>query len=120
VLFRSFFTAGGGGPGNRPTSGGTFNGACCTFVSSTSALPANTWTHVAATYDGTRIRFYVGGVLVASQAVTGSYQVNTSPLWIGGNAVYGEHFKGKLDDIRVYSRALTPAEVQQDMATPVP
>jgi hypothetical protein len=115
-----FFTASGGGPGNRPAIGGTFTGACCTFVSSTSALPVNTWTHVAATYDGTRIRFYVGGVLVASQAASGSYQVNTSPLWIGGNAVYGEHFKGKLDDVRVYSRALTPAEIQQDMATPVP
>ena len=115
-----FFTASGGGPGNRPASGGTFNGACCTFVSSTSALPVNTWTHVAATYDGTRIRFYVGGALVASQAATGSYQVNASPLWIGGNAVYGEHFKGKLDDVRVYGRALTPAEILQDMGTPVP
>jgi hypothetical protein len=115
-----FFTASGGGNGDRPTSGGTFNGACCTFVSSTSALPANTWTHVAATYDGTRIRFYVGGVLVASQAAAGSYQVNTSPLWIGGNAVYGEHFKGKLDDVRVYNRALSAAEIQQDMASPVP
>src|SRR6185436_15339523 len=109
-----FFTAGSGGDGNAPASGGTFNGACCTFVSGTAGLPVNTWTHLAATYDGARLQLYVNGALVASRAVSGSYEVNANPLWIGGNAVYGEHFQGRLDELRVYDRALTQAEIQQD------
>jgi hypothetical protein len=115
-----FFAASGAGAGNLPASGGTFDGNCCTFVAGTSTLPANVWTHVAATYDGSQLRFYVNGILVASKAVTGSYQVNTSYLWMGGNAVYGEHFNGKLDELRIYNKALTQAEIQSDMATPLP
>ena len=116
-----FFTAsGGGGSGNTPTTGGTFNGACCTFLSGMLALAANTWTHVAATYDGARLRLYVNGTLVASTPRTGSYQVTAAPLWIGGNAVYGEHFRGKLDEVRIYRRALSQAEIQQDMAAAIP
>src|SRR5262249_4619721 len=38
----------------------------------TTALPLNTWSHLAATYDGTTIRMYVNGVLVGSKAQTGS------------------------------------------------
>jgi hypothetical protein len=80
----------------------------------------NTWTHLAATYSGAQLRLYVNGALVASTPVTGSYAVNSNPLWIGGNAVYGEHFRGKLDDVRVYNRALTLAEIQRDMASALP
>ena len=69
---------------------------------------------------GCQLRFYVNGTQVASTLVTGSYQVNGNPLWIGGNAVYGEHFQGKLDELRIYSRALSPAEIQTDMNTSIP
>jgi hypothetical protein len=44
---------------------------------------------------------------------------STGPLRFGGNNVWGEWFKGQLDELRLYSRALTPAEIQTDMATPV-
>ena len=115
-----FFTASGGGGGNLPTSGGTFSGVCCTYVAGTAVLPVNIWTHLAATYDGSQLRFYVNGLLVASKAASGAFPVNTGFLWIGGNAVYGEHFKGKLDELRVYDKALTLAEIQADMVTPLP
>src|SRR5688572_31056645 len=35
------------------------------------------------------------------------------------NAIWGEYFDGRLDEIRIYSRVLTPAEIQADMSTPV-
>ena len=41
----------------------------------------------------------------------------TNPLWIGGNSPYGEYFQGLIDEVRVYNRALTPAEIQADMNT---
>jgi hypothetical protein len=115
-----FFTASGGDSGDKPASGGTLDGYCCSFVVSPSALAANTWTHLAATYDGWRLRLYVNGVLVRILVATGSFQVNANPLWIGGNAFYGEYFTGKLDELRIYNRALTQAEIQQDLVTPLP
>ena len=104
---------------NTPSSGGTFNGVCCTNVYAPAALPVNTWTHLAASYDGAQIRLYINGAQVAVTAASGILRAERNPLWIGGNAVYGEHFQGKLDDLRIYNRALSAAEIQTDMNTPV-
>ena len=38
---------------------------------------------------------------------------------MGGNTPYGEYFQGLIDEVRVYKRALTQAEIQTDMNTPV-
>jgi hypothetical protein len=84
------------------------------------AVPAlNAWTHFATTYDGTTIRLYVGGVQVATRAQTGSLLAGTQPLRFGGTAVWAEWFQGRLDEIRVYDRALTAAQIQADMARAV-
>src|SRR5207344_2070623 len=37
----------------------------------------------------------------------------------GGNAIYGQFFQGMIDEVRVYSRALSAGEIQTDMNTPV-
>ena len=58
------------------------------------------------------MRLYVNGTQVASRAQTGTIQTTTNPLWIGGNSPYGEYFKGLIDEVRVYNRALTQAEIQ--------
>jgi hypothetical protein len=81
----------------------------------------NVWTHVALTYDGSQLRLYVNGVQVASKARAGAIQTpGSNPLWIGGNVPYGEYFRGVIDEVRVYSRALSAGEIQTDMATPLP
>jgi hypothetical protein len=85
----------------------------------TSPLPLNTWTHLAATYDGTTMRLFVNGVQVGARAQTGNIVVSTRTLRIGGNSVWGEYFNGLIDDVRIYNRALTAAEIQTDMSTPV-
>jgi hypothetical protein len=41
------------------------------------------------------------------------------PLELGGNAVWSEWFARQIDDVRVYRRVLTAAEIQADLATPV-
>src|SRR5438874_8400922 len=85
----------------------------------TSALALNTWTHLAGTYDGATLRFYVNGAQVTSRALTGSIVSSTAPLRIGGNSVWGEYFTGAIDDVRVYNRALSATEIQTDMNTAV-
>ena len=75
------------------------------------------WQHVAATYDGAVARFYLDGVLVASRAFTGDFEAPNT--WRIGT--YGANppglFDGVIDEIRIYDRAISPAELQHDMVT---
>ena len=84
-----------------------------------SALALNAWTHLATTFDGTTLRLYKNGVLAGSRAVSGAIPTSTGQLRIGGNSVWSEWFAGQIDDVRVYNRALSAAELQTDMNTPV-
>jgi hypothetical protein len=88
-------------------------------ASGTSAVPLNTWTHLAATHDGTTLRLYVNGVQVGTRAVSGALLTSTGALRIGGNSLWGEFFQGRIDEIRIYNRALSAAQIQADMTTPV-
>jgi hypothetical protein len=89
-------------------------------LNGTAAVPLNTWTHLAVTYDGSTLRMFVNGVQVSSRALTGSMPATSSPLRIGGNSVWGEYYRGLIDEVRIYNRALTGAEIQTDMNTPIP
>ena len=89
------------------------------FVPGTAGLPVNTWSHLAATYDGITLRLYVNGTQVASGALSVAIDSSTSPLRIGGNSIWGEYFAGRIDEIRIYNRALSSAQVASDMATPI-
>jgi concanavalin A-like lectin/glucanase superfamily protein len=62
---------------------------------------------------------YVNGVQTGTRAQTGALRTSTQPLRFGGDAVWPEWFRGRLDEIRVYDRALTAAQIQADMAKAV-
>ena len=104
--------------GGRPAGGGTFGGANANVYAG-SALAANTWSHLALTYDGAALRLYVNGTLVSTQAQTGSIAVSSNPLQIGGDTIWGQYFNGRIDEVRVYNTALSAASIQTDMNTPV-
>jgi glucose/arabinose dehydrogenase len=84
-----------------------------------SVLPANAWSHLAYTWDGATARMYVNGTQVASAALTGTAKTSSLPLRIGGNAVWGEWFSGAIDEVRVYNRALSAAEIAVDRDTAI-
>jgi hypothetical protein len=72
--------------------------------------------HVAVTYDMTNLIIYIDGA-PTSQAVSGATLTNTAPLFIGkgqGNL----YWLGAVDEVRLYGRALTAAEVGQLVANP--
>jgi dihydrofolate reductase len=83
-------------------------------------LAANTWTHLAMTYDGTTLKIYVNGTLVTSTAQSGTIVASTNPLQIGGDSTYGQYFRGMIDEVRVYNIVLTQTQIQTDMATALP
>ena len=82
------------------------------------ALPTYTWTHLAATYDGNALRLYVNGVPQSVRLVTGALGMSSQPLYVGGNALWGEHFQGRIDQVRVYRRALSQEEIQTSAILP--
>jgi hypothetical protein len=77
----------------------------------------NVWRHVTLTHDGTTLRFYIGGTLVRSAA--GTHTSNNRLLRFGRWSSNIEYWNGRIDEVRIYNRALTQAEVQTDMNTPV-
>ena len=85
----------------------------------TAKLPANKWSFLTETYDGSNLRLYVNGTLVRSTAHVGSIATSTNPLQIGGDSIYGQYFAGLIDNVRVYNTALTATQIQTDQATAV-
>jgi chitodextrinase len=104
--------------GGVPCGAGTF-GTADVNAFGTSVLALNTWAHLATTYDGATLRFYVNGVQVSSLAQTGKIVTSANPLQIGGDNLYGQHFAGTIDEVRVYNVALSAAQIQADMSTPI-
>ena len=76
----------GSTPGGVPAIGITV-GATQTEAFGESLVAANTWTFLAATYDGETLRFYVNGTQVSSQPRTGPITRSTNPLQIGGDSI---------------------------------
>ena len=67
--------------------------------------------HVAGTYDGTTMRLYLDGVELRSEQVAGTVAAGAGVML--NQADDFEGLDGRLDDIRVYDRALSAAEVSQ-------
>jgi hypothetical protein len=117
VAYALYTADGGSKPPSVHGLFGSGGGADKTAVG-TSNLTLNTWVHLAGTYDGTALRLYVNGALVATKAQTGSMTATTGALRIGGD-FSKEYFTGLIDEVRVYNRALSQTEIQTDMATPL-
>ncbi len=115
----NYYLEGTSTSGSVPGVGGTF-GTTPRVLYGVAALSTNTWTHLAATYDGTTIRLYVNGAQVASAAQTGAIATSTNSLQIGGDSLYGQFFQGTIDEVRLYNVALTAGQIQTDMANPLP
>lgn len=81
-----------------------------------SQLSANTWVHMAITYNGSALKLFINGTEVVSKSVTGAIKTSSGAIRIGGNTIWGEYFKGLIDEIRIYNRALSAGEIQTDMA----
>jgi hypothetical protein len=69
------------------------------------------WHHIVGTYDGDRVKLFVNGKMVDDRAYNKPIIINSNHLLIGASG-YGEYFKGRLDDIRFYNRALNETEIK--------
>jgi hypothetical protein len=85
----------------------------------TAAIALDQWTHVVGTYDGATVSLYLNGALAASRSFGSGIPQSTNALYIGSGTTgsgaagpAGYYWGGGVDDVAVYSRALTATEVQ--------
>lgn len=72
------------------------------------------WHHIAGVYDGTQVYLYVDGVLDASIEGSGKINANNANVLIGANAGdFWRFWYGLIDDVRVYSYALSAEQVRE-------
>lgn len=87
------------------------------FFDCASPLVPGTWYHVAMVYDGASLRGYVNGRLDGSQAVSGAVQATEGALKIGaysplnGGDSGSLCLPGQIDEVSLFSRALSDAEI---------
>ncbi|MEM8886896.1 MAG: LamG-like jellyroll fold domain-containing protein [Bacteroidota bacterium] len=94
----------------------TDQGGTATLISPTGELAAESWYFVTAVYDGSEMRLYKDAVKIASLAKTGSISQDSTVGVAIGNQPSGageRPFKGLIDDVRIYSKALTEQEIEE-------
>lgn len=101
---------------NQRSSGNTFR------VDSSVSYPSDgrTWMHVAGVYDGSRMRLFIDGVEQGSVAGPASVASNSLDLFLGAGEAGFRPMAGGLDEVRLYSRALTAAQIGQLMSSTAP
>ncbi len=77
-----------------------------------SELRPGEWTHLAFAFDGKSVQVYQDGLLNSSTRQAVKPEIENVPLWLGRCQGLGEEcFHGLLDEVRIYSRALSAQEV---------
>ena len=72
----------------------------------------NSWHHLAGTYNGSQIKLYVDGELKTTTDYVGSIASDTNNVNLGKSSDFTDRwYNGLLDDVRIYSRALSQEEV---------
>ncbi|MFA5141800.1 MAG: LamG domain-containing protein [Candidatus Woesearchaeota archaeon] len=70
------------------------------------------WHHLVGTYNGTELIFYLDGVLNSNLSVSKTIDYNSQPLYIGQWGL-NQYFNGLIDEVRIWNRSMSAAEVYQ-------
>jgi hypothetical protein len=85
-------------------------------ITSTTAVPTGTWAQVAVIKKAGSVTLYLNGAAISSATTIGTPTTNTSDLKIGTTDDLANFMKGSIDEIKLYSRALTVTELTADVA----
>ena len=87
----------------------------------TTPLTDSIWTHMAVNYDPTgtpNVRLYLNAVEMTNAVGSAILSANAGALYIGSTNGSG-YFSGLIDEIRIYNYARSPAQITDDMNTPI-
>ena len=76
------------------------------------------WYHVAGTFDKGTMSLYINGTLEGEVEKAAGIAPSNLELWIGGDDWQPCFFPGMIDEVRIYNKALTEAEINQAMEGP--
>ena len=82
-----------------------------TFSLKGSALTLGQWSHLAMTYDSATLKLYVDGVAAGHVSINRVRTTSPAPLMLGRRGDAAHYFKGILDDVQLYSQALSAADI---------
>lgn len=85
-------------------------------LSGATTIPTGAWSHVAGVYDGAEMRVYLNGTLDGTRATTAAVPTNALPLRIGAASDGGSLFWGLIDEVELFGRSLSQAEIQAIVA----
>src|SRR3954451_1963933 len=105
------YTSGSGAPNFRVSTSTT------TQTLTAATMSRNAWHHLAGTFGGGVATLYVDGAVAVTRAVSGTLRISADPL-AGGrlSTSSSSYWAGSLDELAVYDRALTAAEVAAHVA----
>jgi parallel beta-helix repeat protein len=97
-----------------PSDMGTYFGVFVSDVwvlSPDVVIPADSWSHLAGTYDGSSVKIYLNGTFMGETGASGNIQDSGLPLNIGRDPKNTSRiFQGKIDEVKIYDRALSDAD----------
>ena len=96
------------------------NGGAPVQFESNTTMSITTWVHLMGTYDGNTLSLYQNGILIGTSTGVVNLSSILSDLYFGKEGVLGRFFKGKIDDIAIYNRALTQQEISNLYVTSPP
>ena len=76
---------------------------------------ANEWHHIALVYDGKTVNYYLDGSSEADGKLTGNINEVANPVVMGHNGQDGEWYSGLLDEVAIFSVALTEDDIKSIM-----
>ena len=104
-------------PNTNTISMERWSGTTSSGIGTLTPIQAGRWYHIVATYDGSTIRLYVNGTLDRSAATSLALNDHVVPLRFGSFGTIGDpswfsRYAGKLDDVSIYSSALSATQIR--------
>ncbi len=88
------------------------NGSTEIYPGGGTALSDDAWHHLVGLRAGSTVKLYSDGVLVSSGTLAGNVS-NVNSFWVGDDGTGLRNFKGEIDEVRTYNRALSEDEISQ-------
>jgi len=86
---------------------------CFNYTPTGFADDLNTWAHLAMTYNGSTLVLYRNGVAIGSDGCSGNIQFGSGANYSVGGLYGGYAVNGSIDEVRIWNRSLSAAEIQQ-------